>query len=117
MSNKPFEKLDQMLGSSSDNTDTVKTAALKKQREELKKRFLEITEGNYDKIPLGWKFASELPGIKSTSISKAPSEGLCIYIAYDSEKGKEIGYTFSLFKDGTLSGNVRGELQISKEQL
>lgn len=86
--------------------------------EPLKERFHDITDDRMGHIPDGWSFKSLIPGVDSISVMKsAPDKGFFIDIGYKDKNGKSTRKNFSLFPDGTLSGELPRDLTATKQQI
>ena len=89
MKNLPFEQLGQMPINKGDDAAAQSKPSISTENENLKNRFLKLVEGNYDKIPMGWQLTSDLKGINSITILRAPGESFSVYIYYKAKNEKD----------------------------
>lgn len=87
----------------------------------LQEKFEKVLAGNFDRVPKGCQFESEIPGIRSLSILPKLEKGdsLQIVINYLTDKSINTSITLSLTSQGELAGKLPRELEknVSKEQI
>lgn len=87
---------------------------------ELEARFERTLKNNYDHIPLGCNFASDINGVKSITMLKPIRGGKTMQLVIFREVGgRQVSETVSVMPDGVIAGPLPRELAriTSKEQL
>ena len=106
MDERPPEPLTQSLGDQLAKKGFETTE--QRVKRELSTHFDRVLKGRFDRIPQGFEFKSELPGVETLTIIPAvpPRKNIQVHMNYRGPGGQRRGETFSLTPDGTISGAV-----------